>query len=393
MKILKYSILLLFSLTLHTLGGSRAAAQQVTAVIPYELVAGKMIVKMQLNGKEERFIFDTGASLMSLSAEYCRAHNLGVVDSILLNDSSGITKYLKQTRVSSVMTPDKKLNFTGISCAIMPEPSPVRCYDVAGIIGADILSTMICTLDARAKTISLSTAAVPYQESMRYAQNFTKEGILPVFNILINGEDTRVLLDSGSGSFLNLKQSDAEKLKAAGAVTVLKEGKGAKSVGISGQLDYTRDQQIYIPELRIGPVKVADVITETTNAPYTLLGTRFMEYARIVIDYPKQRLYYVPYEQGILKPVFRESRFGITVKGGKLAVTHIWQEMDGIIEVGDVVTHIDGQETGTYDLCDILKGIPALRTPGPKMLTIQRQDGRKIDVEYKGELVKIPQKG
>lgn len=151
MKTLKYSILLLFGLLLNILGAGRATAQQVTAVLPYELMGGKMIVKMQLNGKEERFIFDTGASLMSLSGEYCREHNLSVVDSILLNDSSGIKKYLKTTRVNSVYTPDKKMRFTEISSVIMNEPSPVRCYNVVGIIGADMLSTMICTIDAKTK--------------------------------------------------------------------------------------------------------------------------------------------------------------------------------------------------------------------------------------------------
>lgn len=392
MKTLKYSILLLFGLLLNILGVGRATAQQVTAVLPYELMGGKMIVKMQLNGKEERFIFDTGASLMSLSGEYCREHNLSVVDSILLNDSSGIKKYLKTTRVNSVYTPDKKMRFTEISSVIMNEPSPVRCYNVVGIIGADMLSTMICTIDAKTKTILLSTPDVPYQESLRYAQNFTKEGILPVFNVLINGEDIQVLLDSGSGAFVNLKQTDFEKLKANGAVTVLQEGKGAKSVGITGQLDYARDQQVYISEMRLGPVKVADVVAETSNAPYTLLGTRFMQYAKIVIDYAKQRLYYVPYEQGPIKTVFGQTKFGITVnKQGKLAVTHVWKALDGVVDVGDIVTHIDGKETETYDLCDIVRGIPALRTPGPKMLTIQRKDGKSVEVEYKAEVVKVPQ--
>lgn len=64
------------------------AQQMVTTVIPYELYAGKMIIKMAINGKVERFIFDTGAAKSSLTTEFCRKYNLKAGDSVKITDAT-----------------------------------------------------------------------------------------------------------------------------------------------------------------------------------------------------------------------------------------------------------------------------------------------------------------
>lgn len=365
-------------------------AQKATTVIPYELYSGKMIIKMIINGQQERFIFDTGAGKSSLSAEFCKKQNLKITDSIKISDVTSNTAYYKQVKIDSLVTSDKKIKFDGLTAVIMPEPSPIRCFDAVGLLGSDMLAQTICIIDSKSKTITIIAGENPLKESFRYAHDFRHPSVLPIFNTYINGQELQVLFDSGSGSFMNLKQSDFERLKANGNAKLLKEGTGAKSFGISGKLDKAVNYQVYIPEMRIGPMKVANIVTETSNPPHTLLGVAFMQHAKMIIDYPNRRLYCLPYEQGVINPIFRQTNFSITVARGQLTVAHIWKDLEGQIADGDIITHINGIKTGVYNFCDVAAGVKELKEPGPKMMTIQTKDNRTVNIAYKVEEIKAP---
>lgn len=372
---------ILFSLGLN--------AQNVVSVIPYEVYGGKMIVKIFVNGQEERFIFDTGAGKSSLSTEYCRANNLIAIDSIKINDVTSTTAYYPQTRIALMTTLDEKVRFNNVPVIIMPEPSPLRCFNVIGLIGSDLLATTICIIDPKTKTITITSSENPSQESLRYSHNLLPNNVLPIFSVLVNGIEISTLFDSGSYSFMNLKNSDFERLKEKDAVTVISQGSGAKSFGLANKIESDEGNRVYVQNLRVGPAKFEDIFTETSNTPYTLLGVRFLEYAKIVIDYPRRRLFYLPFEQDTIKPVFKHTNFGVTIRDGKLVVANTWGDLSNVISEGDLVTHINGVQTGTYDFCNIIAGVKELKGSDPKILTIKTKGGKVVDLEYKTEVSKL----
>ncbi len=357
-------------------------AQSTTAVIPYELSAGKMIIKMYLNESEESFIFDTGASKTSLSTDYCRSNNYVAIDSTLINDATSNTAYYKMTRIASLLTPDTIIRFTSIPTLIMPEPSPLRCLNVVGIIGSDILQNLICTIDSKNKTIILTTAEKLSTESLRYSNRFVSGSNMPIFTFFLNGVETTALFDTGSPSFMALRGKDFDTLKKLNAVKILKEGIGSKSVGLSGKLESINNFLVYFKDMRVGPAKFSNVIAETSNTPFTLLGTSFLSFAKVVIDYPRKLIYYLPHTNESMTPVYKTTNFGITVKERKLVVTHIWKNLEGVLSEGDLITHINGVETGNYDFCDLYTGLKEFKVPGKKMLTIRTKEGKSIDIEY-----------
>ena len=364
--------------------------QQVSAIIPYELYGGKMIIKMLVNGEEERLIFDTGAGQSSISAEYAKLHNLPVIDSMRINDVTSTSAMYKLTQIGALTTTDYKIGFNGLRPVIMPEQSAIiDCFNVVGVIGSDMLRGTVCTIDARSKTITLTEGTIAPKEPLRYAHNFSKDGHLPIFNVVIGGQELQILMDSGAGEFMALKQKDAEKLRAVGVEKKKKKGRGGKAMGLAGEVDNMESEQVYLSDMRVGPAKFADIITETSNPPFSLLGMKFMAYAKVVIDYPRKRVYHMPYEETIVRPEFKEANFGVTVMDNRLKIAHIWSDLEGVIDEGDLITHIDGVEMGAYEFCDVIKGIPALRGPKPKVLTIKTKAGKTVEVEYKIENVKI----
>lgn len=364
--------------------------QSFTSVIPYEVYAGKMIVKMIINGKEERLIFDTGAGQSSISYGYFEKNNLPIIDSMRLRDVTNTSGMYNMTNIESVISIDQKINFKGLKAVIMPKESPIiDCFNVVGILGSDMLSSTICTIDSKSKTITISDGNTAINESFRFLHNFSKKGHLPIFNIIVNGQELEVLMDTGAGSFMVLNQNDCLKLDSLQALKVLKEGRGKQSIGLSGEIHISKNKKILFSDMRVGPAKFQNVIADTENSPYTLLGVQFLEYAKVIIDYPKNRVFYVPYSKEVIRHKFTETSFGITVDDNKLVVAHLWDNLENLIEEGDIITHIDGVETGSYIFCDVISGIEVLRGYTPKLLTIKTKKGKTVNLEYKVSEVKI----
>ncbi len=375
---LKLSLLTFFVFLLHSI-----SAQENVSVIPYEMVVGKMIVKLKINGEEERFIFDTGASKTSLESAYIKEHGLVAKDSTLIKDINSIEQFYATYIIENLTTLDDVFNFSNTVALKMPSPSMFSCFDIVGIVGSDILQKFICTIDTKEKTITLTDSKAVPKESMRYAHNFIKDGVVPTFTMQINGQFVNVLYDTGASSFISIKKSDAEILLRQKLINVLNVGYGTLAVGVSGVQQVDTTFRVQLPNVRIGPIKIKQAISETSSVPYTLVGTKLMEYVRTVIDYQRRRIYITPYSDEPIEQIVKYPNFGITVKNGNLAIGHIWEEYSDVIQPDDIITHVNGEPTGTYDMCDIVKGIEIVRGSEPKTLTVKRKDGSTVEVIYK----------
>ena len=60
-------------------------AQQYQTVLPYQMIGGKMIVELSINGSSRSFIFDTGGRT-ALTSEICEALGLDVSASLQVTD-------------------------------------------------------------------------------------------------------------------------------------------------------------------------------------------------------------------------------------------------------------------------------------------------------------------
>lgn len=366
-----------------------ANGQEVQTVIPYEMVGGKMIVKMYLNGRPERFIFDTGAGKSSLTAEYCVGHGMPLLDSMKVVDVNNHAIYYKQTTIDTLTSGDGKLSFVDFCPVIMEDTVFMKCFDAVGLIGSDMLFNLICEIDAKKKNILLTTGEKPSNESLRCVHLFKSKLNLPVFEIVVSGIPIQVMFDSGYEGFLKLRDSDYRHLKEASAITDLEIGYGDWAIGMSGKVKSTETVRVQMADLRLGPARFANVIAETADSPVSLFGMRALDFGKVVIDYPRQRFYYIPFALEPVSPKFKLMPYNLTVSDGKLTVATVWGDMKELISKGDEVTRINGKLTGNYDFCSsIINGIDELQVEGPIVLTIRTQNGETIELEYKNEIKK-----
>lgn len=156
-------------------------AQQYRTVLPYRMVGGKMIVEMEMNGIPRSFIFDTGGRT-ALTGEICEELGLVVVDSLVATDVNSKKAAYPIVAIESLLTPDKKINFTNVPAMKLPEPSPFACFQADGLIGSDLLARTIVEIDGKAKTITITSAENPSTVSLRKMIPFVKAG-MPIISL------------------------------------------------------------------------------------------------------------------------------------------------------------------------------------------------------------------
>ena len=311
------------------------SAQQVKSVIPYRMVGGKMIVDMTINGQVRSFIFDTGGQ-MALTGELCEELNIPVVDSVKVTDVNGKEVGLPRVVVSSLMTPDERINFSGAPVMKLSTPSPFECFHADGLIGSDLFKDLIVEIDGKAKTITVTSAEKSSTVSLRKMLPFSGKGFMPI-----------ITLQAGAGNSL---------------VALFDTG---------------------CPLLSVGPTKFKQVTAETATPPYTLLGVKLLEYGKVTIDYPRRRWYFEAYEQEF-DMTSKHYNVNLQVKDGNLVVATVWSAMKDVVEVGDKVVKINGKPAGKYDFCEsIISGIPELKEKKKTKLTILTKDGEKVIVYQK----------
>ena len=359
------------------------SAQQVKSVIPYRMVGGKMIVDMSVNGKVRSFIFDTGGQ-MALTGELCEELNISVVDSVKVTDVNGKEVGLPRVLVSSLLTPDERINFSGVPAMKLSTPSPFECFHADGLIGSDLLKNLIVEIDGKTKTITVTSAEQASTVSLRKMLPFSGKGYMPIITLQAGaGNSLGALFDTGCPSFLSLKDTDYEELSAKSAFEVKSEGVGGGSIGVGGMTESKVTYRVELPLLSVGATKFKNVTAETSTPPYTLLGVKLLEYGKVTIDYSRKRWYFEPYEQEF-DMASKHYNVNLQVKDGDLVVATVWTAMKGVVEPGDKVLKINGKPTGKYDFCEsIIMGIPELKAKKKTKLTILTKNGEKVIVYQK----------
>lgn len=364
------------SLTLIFIGfWTTTTAQQVRSVMPYEVVGGKMLVDMKINGKMQKLIFDTGGRT-TITQELLGELALTTTDSTVVTDVNSIKSTYYTAKLESISTPDG-INFKGFTALIAPAPSPFECFGATGLIGSEILGQTILEIDPQQKTITITSAESAAKASLRVAQNFVKQGV-PIINIAVGTNNhITTLFDTGYGGFLSLKESDYDMLSDAGVIKTISEAMSEGAIGMAGKADTRVSYRVEINSIRVGAAKFTNNIITTATPPYSLLGMKLLDYGKVTIDYPRGVFYFEAY-QNENDRLSTPKDFDLKVENGDLLVSTVWTVMKDILATGDKVTHINNKATGKYDFCEsITKGIPELNKKKKNKLKIATQTGVK----------------
>lgn len=362
-----------FFVILMTLSSFSLWGQQAKSVIPYTVVGNKMIVEMLLNGSPQRLIFDTGGRT-TITQKLMTELGLSVTDSLQVVDVNSHKDTYKLTTLKSIATGVNGADFAGFSALVLPDPSPFECYGAVGMIGSELFRKAIVEIDPKTKTISIGSSEMAIKASIRTKHDFVGREAMPVFELNFADKSISVLFDTGYGGFLNLKNDDFKELNLQPISETLAEG----AIGVGGKADAALSYRVNFASINLGGAKYKNVIAETGNPPFTLLGMKLLDHCKVTIDYSNRRIYFESQqkENDMSRPM---NDFGVAVKDGKLTISTVWSSMRGVVEDGDIITHINGKAVKkNYDFCEsITVGIPEIKEKPTAVLTVKTKKGVK----------------
>ncbi len=330
--------------------------------IPFEWSGGLPLIKVNIEGKDYRFLFDTAAptTIPEHLVEELKLQRLG--KPVILNDSAGrqLDRSLYQLPLLKIADIGFKdfVTFTGD----FNNSFPLSCLGFDGILGYNYLKDLKVKLDYTHQTITFSDQAIPHDGFVPIQIQFK-----PIHGPLIkvNFPFGKVIFELDTGKNANIQLGDPRVIpdmdKQAYAY---RETHGAFSSSIGGS-NAGKERTYLAKDFSLGsgdsilPIKSFPISVDNSHA--FLIGNGFLKHFTIILDLPEQKAYFKNNSESIDEGY--SDSFGFTP---------FWNEKDGLfisaitdktpatqasLKVGDKILSLNGKDVSKIDkngFCKIL---------------------------------------
>jgi hypothetical protein len=299
------------------------AEQKFSAQTNFEQIHGLVIVPVMINGKNYRFLFDTGAPT-AISQQLNNDLKLKVQHKGKITDSDKKKSKIEYVSLDSLLVGG--VAFYNQSCIVVDfDKNPkLKCMQLDGILGSNTMRFCNWRIDFYKQEIGFSNhfvdttnkSFIPFETDHQYD-----------ININLN-LDTLVLknikIDYGSNGALSLPKSVLIELDKKNAIMELRSHYGFSQSGISGKI--TKIDELYC---QFDSLYYKDLVFR--NIPIYngtgLLGCKILSNWIVEIDWDHQKLYFTP--QNEMK--YYLNSFGMSINYSNEKGTYIQSVIEGSI--------------------------------------------------------------
>lgn len=352
--------------------------------IPYRYVGGKMLIPVTIDSITYWFMLDTGGELI-VSPRVRDAHRLERVGEKSVrgaaNDRSSLEK---------VAFPDMhigNLTFSGYQGLVTDffDRYPVVCFGADGMLGRDFLKTGCLRFDHPNRQIIFADKIEQLDTSGHRATEIvlgaSGSPYIPVH--ARGGKPEMVLFDSGSDDFFSFQRKKAEKWSAPNK-SDKQTWVGVSSLGITLKpAKHSKQYRIRLDSLTISGVAFQDVRTDVSKESRSRVGTRFLHYGLVTIDFSNKQFYFKPFPDSVFQQTGSHYGMALEILEGDYRVRAVLKgsEADraGISE-GTVIRSIDGYTPGknrAEHCAHYLNGHPWDGKPAVEVIFIDRRRKEK----------------
>ncbi len=320
----------------------------------------KPYIYATVNGEKLLFLLDTGARfLILMDTPKVKQLNLPQGFDLALSgwgeegNSQAYQTDVARIDLGGVYFDDMKAAMIPVSQTHYYLREDEAIYD--GVIGHDMMRHFTWEFDANHNTIYLSQQPyIPSPDATRLDMSslFNKisvDGSL-TFNDTVTVNEPFVI-DTGSRHYVKLSTAYIESNDIEIASTRVR----AADFGLSGKVEHDR---VSLPKLSLGDVNIEEVkvnlIPSDDEDDWWVLGNALMNQYKTVIDYNSEAFYLEPQapfvtDYNLLGLELRK------IRSGRFVVRYVFPNLPtsySDIDVGDIVTHIDGKPAEAISLSD-----------------------------------------
>jgi len=315
--------------------------------VPFEMRYGLIILKVMIHGKEHKFILDTGAPNV-ISKELAKELGVKVAGKGKAVDSRGNSDHLAFTAIDSIGIGGLQFLNTGAAIGDMMKSAEISCFNVDGLIGANLMRKAIWQFDYQKHIITI-TSNREWLETPANAQvikfHTTATGT-PLINFEMNGqEEHNMIIDLGSNSDFHSSAKEFEILKKHGLTTnTYTYGLGTSGIFGRGEEDTT--WYAVISSLGSDSLKLSNQVVDFSKNGAKTIGTKFLKNYRLIFDWSSNELIMIPVSSydNIKEKMFK---FTFTLKDHMVFIGSRNSVKGARVEgpqVGDQVLEVNGQD-------------------------------------------------
>lgn len=346
------------------------------ATIPFELIDGKIIIKVNINNDQHNFIFDSGAFtfISSELKDNIKAKKSNIIFEAV--DAHNVKSKSDVFSINSLKISD--LNFKNVDFSFMDISwmSSRACQKISGILGANVMKDKIWRIDFNNKTITIFNEtqenSLPASIKIPFSQeNFTG---IPKVNTKIRNQNIEFVFDTGSNMGFSVNQKVYDLIKDEHFLIF----EGLLSQGINSISKGQR--QVDLMDVTFNNNNIGSQIVDTNSEGSNLIGTRFLESYLIDLDFINKRI--------ILNPNGKKteySSFGISLApmdNNIVIVNKLQIPQLAELDLGEKIMKINNTDISKINndtFCEVKKIIDnnqkiSIETESHKKITLEKKD-------------------
>lgn len=315
--------------------------------IPFETRLGVIILKVEINGIEYDFLFDTGAPNV-ISKELAQELKFKSKAKSKTKDSQG--KYVKVEYGSIDTISVGGIAFTNLGVGVidLKASNTIACLELDGILGANLMRQAIWQIDYENQVITLSDnmEMLTISDEAISVPFTTKTSGTPMLQMKLDSSisQKRVTLDTGSNGHITLSYSTYSAAKKKKLVLSHSIGYGNLSSGVFGNASIDTLDFYKIPTISFGEVQIDSVIVSSSRKRSSVLGNEFFHNYVVTLNWNTKQLTLDSishYERPTL------AEYGIKPKfdNNKLLVGFIYEGSEAHkkeLQLGDQILELNG---------------------------------------------------
>ena len=341
--------------------------------IPYVDVNSKVIISAEVNGKQCRFIVDTGACT-TISKELFDVLHPDVVTTMPVRDAGNSLDSLKLVSLKAIKLGD--ITFNDIPAFVGKADNAIfNCLKVDGLIGSNLLRSTTIQFGSGTRTVVLTDDSSRLKTDKKNGAKMDLDAVQSNPYIWVTFKSKRakgrdnVLFDSGLGGFYQLSQkSYIQTFSTVRLFDILAQASGSFSFGFHGAIKSEEHYRLFAPKLEINNASFKNSTIDTGEG-HSYLGADLFKYGIVTLDYINKMFYFAPFSKEEIELAEKQWPYTSTYNDGKLVVGIVWdKKWEGKINVGDQIISLDGISYENAQLCELLVKKPVL--PGEKGILV-----------------------
>jgi hypothetical protein len=333
-----------------------------------------IIFPVTIQGKTYRFLFDTGAPMV-VSEELAKTLKMKRVSRKSVGDSQGKREKLNYVRMDEITVGHKSFtNLTAIVADLKRAPA-INCLNIDGIVGGNLMRMAIWDIDYEKEVMYFTNDFEHFEpDTNAFVMPFeTKVTGTPIVTLVVESDTLKnITFDTGSAGGLSVFK---ERIKSD-SIKPAQLSYGYHSQGLFGSTPDTNRyaEASLVFENGRAPLPVLTMDTRWTK---DILGQRFFQDYRIVLNWLEKKAYLSPVSAPE-KPTY----LGISAffEEGKMYVGTIVfgseADLHGL-KPGDQIIQVNGMNLESASVEDYCKLLELWRSDNPD-ITVTVKDKQPL---------------